>query len=54
MPYTANKQKILQRISEIPQRMMKRQAISDLNTTTNNVNTTKKYANDKYKEQKHP
>ena len=36
---------------------MKRQAISDLNTTINNVNTTinnvnttKKYANDKYKE----
>ena len=32
--------------------MMKRQAISDLNTTINNVNTTKKYANDKYKEKK--
>ena len=32
--------------------MMKRQAISDLNTTINNVNTTKKYANDKYKKQK--
>ena len=38
---------------------MKRQAISDLNTTINNVNTTKnnvnttkKYANDKYKEKK--
>ena len=34
--------------------MMKRQAISDLNTTINNVNTTKKYANDKYKEQNTP
>ena len=33
---------------------MKIQAISDLNTTINNVNTTKKYANDKYKEQRHP
>ena len=32
--------------------MMKRQAISDLNTTINNVNTTKKYVNDKYKEKK--
>ena len=31
---------------------MKRQAISDLNTTKNNVNTTKKYANDKHKEKK--